>query len=508
MERKQFAALLFVITFLITVGVTVPNVLAIGAPSINRENFVEPHLQTEVEFFRKNTTTSALHVRIDLDMDSIRVFSMVTGNLIKVLTYKELAERGHMLLIAAIGTAGYTEQVDEYRQSSEFVDEWNVLDISKDSRVYADNNVSRTYVESTPKVINIPDLSVDYNYTFMLLAAETNNTGLQSSLTIVISNTTHTQEITVIQGIWRNKLDLWSSWYNKSLITLGGTCKIVKVKVTNFNYAHLEIYKIRPRLQDHRSVEMIINGQSFSALASKSDVSTTIVGTRDWISDFTSFLYSTPTQISKEGPTLTGAFGWTSLHDVMDQVGKSILGDDYATYTVNNVKMSLEAGAKLGKQIQDTINAAIKQGQDTAEVYGKIIDENLRSVTVALDVNAAALKDNLEQASKTVIDSTNGIIAAISNGISSTPEVILSNINGLTKSVSDSVYGSLTWFSDSIFGVWTAIVNWWNTYWFPLAIILLLIFIIFLLVVGPTIANVILAKLRVITGGAAFGIGK
>ena len=466
--KKSFVGAFFAI-FMGLLVFTAPAVGAVGSPkALGKSAFVVPHLSAIVQFYKEATTSAyqvaeagipSITVNLSIGMDGVMVKDL-SGRLINTYSYDDL-----QLLsgkpVHVMDTEDLDSEINNKKKEAEYYDSWGVLGIAEDSLVYGDSNTTNTYV-STNKYIVLPsNASVNFNYTVILQGAESNSTGSTSAIYLVFANNTATQEISVVSGIWRNKIDVWGTWiYNSSEITLSGTVVLQKIKIVNFNYEHLNLYKVDALILDQRSVNMTINGVSFAQLA-KRDASIKGYHITAWTNNFISYLHDTPTPITRTANVRTGAFGWESPHDVVDSVGKAILGDNYANaYNVNSYKLALNAGSDLQKTVGKVIEDAQDKSASAADTAAKVLNEDLHSVTVAVDANAKALQDNLDSAGKSVVDATHGVIAAISDSLGGTGQVVMDNINGFTKSVTETINGvqqTVTNFQDTLTGVFTGI---------------------------------------------------
>jgi len=222
---------------------------------------------------------------------------------------------------------------------------------------------------------------------------------------------------------------------------------------------------------------MEINGIEFSALASN-DVSVKAYSTDPYINKLVDYLYAAPSVgATDDRKVKTGAFGWDNLHELTEDLGQKLFSD-YKTYTINGYKVSLKAGDTLNTKIKEIIEEASDAGASVQKAVSDATNEVLKGVTLAVDVNSRALKDNLEAASKTVVDTTNGVIASIATSLGGAGEVVMSSINGLTRQVSDAAIGAATHFTSGITGVWTGIVKWWQANWGWIALIVGMLIVI------------------------------
>ena len=247
---------------------------------------------------------------------------------------------------------------------------------------------------------------------------------------------------------------------------MSGTKVIDKIKIVNLNFMHIHFYKMQALILDHRSVSMEINGINFASFADGSASIQTLYSTDPWTNKFVSFLAGTPSVgAGDDTKAKTGAFGWEDLNKLTNDVGEALFGSGYKTYTIDGYKIALDAGKTLQENMEKTLSEMAEGGASAQEATQKVTDDIVKKVTLAVDVNAKALDDNLASASQTVVDATNGMIAACASSIGGTGELVMSNVQGFTKTVSDSVVGAATQFSSGVTGVFTGIAKWWQANW-------------------------------------------
>ena len=381
-------------------------------------------------------------------------------------------------------------------KKAEYIDEWGAISIAIDSEIYHDSNTTETLLSGT-KYIDVPNSTINANYSFVINQAYTNNTGSPSLVYFVVANGTNTQEILALNGTWRDETTVWASWSNASVVTLSGTKVIDKIKIVNLNFMHIHFYKMQALILDHRSVTMEINGISFASYEDGRATVKMVYSTDPWTNKFVNYLAGTPSiGAADDAKVKTGAFGWEDLNRLTNDVGEALFGSGYKTYTIDGYKIALDTGKTLQENMEKTLNELAEGGASAQEATQKVTDDIVKKVTLAVDVNAKALDDNLASASQSVVDVTNGIIAACASSIGGTGELIMSNVQGFTKTVSDSVIGAATQFSSGVTGVFTGISKWWAANWGWIALVIGII-------VGLSIVGIFLYYYLQSPGGAS-----